>query len=102
MIRRPPRSTLFPYTTLFRSVQNNIQSGIPRIFGADSNTAKPSGGRGVGIATAHTSTPGTGKARVPASALQKSNRRVQRPRLLDHLPYQPVAIIDLDGGPMGP
>src|ERR1035437_7522223 len=22
MIRRPPRSTLFPYTTLFRSVQN--------------------------------------------------------------------------------
>src|SRR5260221_9807596 len=23
MIRRPPRSTLFPYTTLFRSVQNN-------------------------------------------------------------------------------
>src|SRR2546426_2999855 len=24
MIRRPPRSTLFPYTTLFRSVQCNI------------------------------------------------------------------------------
>src|SRR2546430_9219134 len=24
MIRRPPRSTLFPYTTLFRSVQTNI------------------------------------------------------------------------------
>src|SRR5256885_6932253 len=23
MIRRPPRSTLFPYTTLFRSVNNN-------------------------------------------------------------------------------
>src|SRR5258706_4607745 len=23
MIRRPPRSTLFPYTTLFRSVTNN-------------------------------------------------------------------------------
>src|SRR3712207_4891277 len=23
MIRRPPRSTLFPYTTLFRSVENN-------------------------------------------------------------------------------
>src|SRR2546422_2035137 len=26
MIRRPPRSTLFPYTTLFRSVQTNIYS----------------------------------------------------------------------------
>src|SRR2546425_12449721 len=24
MIRRPPRSTLFPYTTLFRSVQPNL------------------------------------------------------------------------------
>src|SRR2546430_4239673 len=24
MIRRPPRSTLFPYTTLFRSVQNHL------------------------------------------------------------------------------
>src|SRR5260370_17304812 len=23
MIRRPPRSTLFPYTTLFRSIANN-------------------------------------------------------------------------------
>src|SRR5260221_10226804 len=23
MIRRPPRSTLFPYTTLFRSTENN-------------------------------------------------------------------------------
>src|SRR5258705_5627891 len=30
MIRRPPRSTLFPYTTLFRSVENNTV----RILGA--------------------------------------------------------------------
>src|SRR2546422_11388385 len=27
MIRRPPRSTLFPYTTLFRSVVKGIESG---------------------------------------------------------------------------
>src|SRR5256885_10767554 len=26
MIRRPPRSTLFPYTTLFRSIWNSINS----------------------------------------------------------------------------
>src|SRR3712207_7306114 len=26
MIRRPPRSTLFPYTTLFRSLMNRSQS----------------------------------------------------------------------------
>src|SRR5207237_8811267 len=28
MIRRPPRSTLFPYTTLFRSIFFRISSGI--------------------------------------------------------------------------
>src|SRR2546422_5034876 len=27
MIRRPPRSTLFPYTTLFRSVANAVEIG---------------------------------------------------------------------------
>src|SRR5258707_7541728 len=34
MIRRPPRSTLFPYTTLFRScnagAQTTIGSGLPQ------------------------------------------------------------------------
>src|SRR5258708_22766921 len=28
MIRRPPRSTLFPYTTLFRSMENQMGSFI--------------------------------------------------------------------------
>src|SRR5690606_39520278 len=28
MIRRPPRSTLFPYTTLFRSERRSILSGL--------------------------------------------------------------------------
>src|SRR5690349_22062214 len=33
MIRRPPRSTLFPYTTLFRSLVNGrlVQSGGPEL-----------------------------------------------------------------------
>src|SRR3712207_7627218 len=31
MIRRPPRSTLFPYTTLFRSAQRATASGA-RVF----------------------------------------------------------------------
>src|SRR3712207_7449078 len=30
MIRRPPRSTLFPYTTLFRSVRRTERSRRPR------------------------------------------------------------------------
>src|SRR5438874_5165455 len=29
MIRRPPRSTLFPYTTLFRSAQAGEWTGLP-------------------------------------------------------------------------
>src|SRR2546422_7100324 len=31
MIRRPPRSTLFPYTTLFRSVLGAAEQGIRAI-----------------------------------------------------------------------
>src|SRR3712207_7503952 len=40
MIRRPPRSTLFPYTTLFRSqawmpaVMRNLHAGPPRHLNA--------------------------------------------------------------------
>src|SRR3712207_8620074 len=30
MIRRPPRSTLFPYTTLFRSRERDALRGSPR------------------------------------------------------------------------
>src|SRR5258708_38914412 len=44
MIRRPPRSTLFPYTTLFRSILSAIGSILALmqqtsvLFGADVNT----------------------------------------------------------------
>src|SRR5438067_6561248 len=34
MIRRPPRSTLFPYTTLFRSESNGIESGANLVLPA--------------------------------------------------------------------
>src|SRR2546429_6424018 len=36
MIRRPPRSTLFPYTTLFRSHSLDLQGGRPVSEIADS------------------------------------------------------------------
>src|SRR3712207_8906756 len=59
MIRRPPRSTLFPYTTLFRSVEYE-KTGVvreptgprlPRI--APSNVYRSSDGRWVVIAANH-------------------------------------------------
>src|SRR5438093_4421243 len=31
MIRRPPRSTLFPYTTLFRSLADSPRCNAPRL-----------------------------------------------------------------------
>src|SRR3712207_8044446 len=33
MIRRPPRSTLFPYTTLFRSIIDGLQHGLQDLAG---------------------------------------------------------------------
>src|SRR3712207_7072226 len=40
MIRRPPRSTLFPYTTLFRSLGEKVGPvrAIRETWGADSGT----------------------------------------------------------------
>src|SRR3712207_8544602 len=35
MIRRPPRSTLFPYTTLFRSVRDALAAVAPAARGLD-------------------------------------------------------------------
>src|SRR5256885_3410117 len=37
MIRRPPRSTLFPYTTLFRSAKG--PTGTPEVTEADPSSA---------------------------------------------------------------
>src|SRR2546430_12409152 len=39
MIRRPPRSTLFPYTTLFRSVLRTTAAAWPVSFHLDDSMA---------------------------------------------------------------
>src|SRR2546422_6386959 len=56
MIRRPPRSTLFPYTTLFRSHGSSRRPGKSRTGGpgsrngtADHAHAKKNGGAAAGI-----------------------------------------------------
>src|SRR3712207_7558458 len=41
MIRRPPRSTLFPYTTLFRSTGPWLRRGLGRRLGADDHGSRP-------------------------------------------------------------
>src|SRR2546422_9833805 len=42
MIRRPPRSTLFPYTTLFRSRFRLAEPAVePQLLGPDDMTQRP-------------------------------------------------------------
>src|SRR2546430_8568664 len=52
MIRRPPRSTLFPYTTLFRSFRQFGRAGLRQTVGLASRSGRESSdgvGRGGGV-----------------------------------------------------
>src|SRR2546427_13170169 len=82
MIRRPPRSTLFPYTTLFRSLDTGVGDVPVHSRGGAARTMHESGGDqavqcladlefpepGVQIGRAHVRTPVTVKSRMPSSA----------------------------------
>src|SRR3712207_6917725 len=46
MIRRPPRSTLFPYTTLFRSARVRLGGDLTRHVGVDRLAIRVAGVRG--------------------------------------------------------
>src|SRR2546427_6756383 len=46
MIRRPPRSTLFPYTTLFRSVLAGRTGGAVQLQGTARQERQDAGGAG--------------------------------------------------------
>src|SRR2546428_5988686 len=91
MIRRPPRSTLFPYTTLFRSIQLPLDHhlrGDTGVVGPGLPPGMPAAHsliagervheRGVGRANVRTLV--TVKARTPASPLKKKNNSMLRPR----------------------
>src|SRR5258708_11816699 len=44
MIRRPPRSTLFPYTTLFRSIVDRLRAaGVDDVFVPAGDADRPAG-----------------------------------------------------------
>src|SRR2546427_6653786 len=44
MIRRPPRSTLFPYTTLFRSLEVLLAGGMPALAAEQLEADRVAGG----------------------------------------------------------
>src|SRR2546430_3528599 len=47
MIRRPPRSTLFPYTTLFRSLRGEVIDHVAHRLLGGREEIGPVGGRGI-------------------------------------------------------
>src|SRR2546425_8112788 len=78
MIRRPPRSTLFPYTTLFRSVRDasgNVRSGsndasLLSVTVSGANSATPtvaSAGSGVYTASYTPTAAGTDNVTITVS-----------------------------------
>src|SRR5436190_4826459 len=78
MIRRPPRSTLFPYTTLFRSIPFNVSSGAANV----PMTWTASWGAGESRSEEHT------------SELQSHSDLVCR-LLLEKKNLQPIGLADL-------
>src|SRR5258708_22148255 len=70
MIRRPPRSTLFPYTTLFRSHGGHGHHAGHHLQGAHGGRP-PEGALEVEIGKAHVCTPVTRSFRMPSSACKK-------------------------------
>src|SRR3712207_7944767 len=80
MIRRPPRSTLFPYTTLFRSELDVTLDGHP-IIGIrylDPNwSAEAQFRRGVGIGVRRTVLHGALRARAAQSGIVPDHRPVR-------------------------
>src|SRR2546422_1629067 len=79
MIRRPPRSTLFPYTTLFRSAL--AQGGVVNPgdgVGGGGRGAEGDGRRAArarGVRGAHACSAGAATAGVAASASQRAEGR---------------------------
>src|SRR3712207_7066222 len=74
MIRRPPRSTLFPYTTLFRSLQDLLDGAMPAVQrGADPHGVLDNGVHRTSFGAGFAIRPQTAVA-APARKDRKSTR----------------------------
>src|SRR5258706_2611246 len=92
MIRRPPRSTLFPYTTLFRSrlgesrlhldvANDDVRHArlravlVEQLHKSGAGGLHANGSKTCESGRAHGWTPLTRQSRIPASAWQKKSTR---------------------------
>src|SRR5688572_11258291 len=114
MIRRPPRSTLFPYTTLFRSrLEGELSDRLPaqgehRAFLAQHRCSAAGDGRRYGFRGGGPPCPPCGELTLRAGregvgALDGLERRAERVEVLAHLIAQQVGDpeLDLDVGQAG-
>src|SRR3989442_6446611 len=76
MIRRPPRSTLFPYTTLFRSVRAGVRGASAQAPVAELPEA--GGGTGLRVTDAISSASPAGEADDMASVTRRPDRKSTR------------------------
>src|SRR2546425_8868275 len=83
MIRRPPRSTLFPYTTLFRS-GGGVELGVVAGARELERAADRGGSAGCvgGVGRAHGWKPVTSFSSIPSFCLKKKTIKICRKRPL--------------------
>src|SRR5689334_23535141 len=79
MIRRPPRSTLFPYTTLFRS--GSAQS---RRCASGSRATPPRSARGRATTASQRSEPKPRRNSSGSSAVESNKNQKKTPRSEEH------------------
>src|SRR5258708_30112719 len=77
MIRRPPRSTLFPYTTLFRSLSPQSGNATERSAPAGVSQSRAPGVRVSGI--------GRGRGENPETRTPRSEEHTSELQSPDHL-----------------
>src|SRR3712207_8055219 len=94
MIRRPPRSTLFPYTTLFRSEQHaRDQHPLDHVRDRERGPRAPTRAQARGAGSPppgdggerseeHTSELQSRQSRIPASAWKKNKQNILISRLI--------------------
>src|SRR5690349_23695115 len=90
MIRRPPRSTLFPYTTLFRSLRARRSGAQGRQLGRPSDPLYQGGQR----SEEHTSELQSRRDLVCRLLLEKkkNNNNGNHPHLDIHFPTPPLSL----------
>src|SRR3712207_9576492 len=83
MIRRPPRSTLFPYTTLFRSYKAVVSPMVVLILSSDFALRFSGTGMTKGSSRSRALGPGGGKAPSPRLGTPPGSRPPEAPAPTD-------------------